>query len=223
MLRTEEKHYFMLYLLVFFLLWAFSVYLQFYTFLNRADGTLLAINTLLLNLGVWVAPVFIFLKYIYGTSPIKYLKLDNKPLLFILAGVLFEIVALSIRWLPVYLESPAILVDNFLSISFNKWLNIVIFIGLIEEIAFRGFILQKLNEKLPFITANLLTSVLFWAIHVPSLIIVKSDLLTFTQHSLYIFIMSYLFGHVFKITKSLWFVIAAHSTHDLILILLGLY
>jgi len=40
-------------------------------------------------------------------------------------------------------------------------------IGIIEEIPYRGFMLQKLAERLGFWRANLITSLLFLAIHLP--------------------------------------------------------
>ena len=41
------------------------------------------------------------------------------------------------------------------------------FIGFIEEIPYRGFMLRKFGERMDFWLANLITSLLFLAIHLP--------------------------------------------------------
>jgi membrane protease YdiL (CAAX protease family) len=52
-------------------------------------------------------------------------------------------------------------------VTWNSVLSTSILIGLFEEIPFRGFILQKLQEKFPFWISNLLSSLLFLIIHLP--------------------------------------------------------
>lgn len=225
MIETQtHKNYFLLYLLLFFSYWAVSVYIEFARIYAGVDSNILTIIRALLNLSVWVLPVYIFLKYIYkDPKPFEYLKMDKNIAVFIFLGGLFELTTLSLKWFPLITGSPDIFWTNLNSITLNTWINNIFLIGFIEEIAFRGFILQKLQEKYGFLIANLGASTLFLAIHIPSQLRGWTTSAVFIQSSLYIFVISLLLGYLFKITKNLWFNISVHSTHDFLLILMGMY
>lgn len=53
------------------------------------------------------------------------------------------------------------------TLSFHNYLNVILLVGITEEIVIRELILQGINKRLLFGNANLITSFLFLAIHYP--------------------------------------------------------
>jgi membrane protease YdiL (CAAX protease family) len=86
-------------------------------------------------------------------------------------------------------------------------------IGFIEEITYRGFILQKFEERYGFWIANPLSSLLFLIIHLPGWISLR---LLSTENVLSVFIFGVAMAIVFKYCKSLWGTIITHSLNDFI-------
>jgi membrane protease YdiL (CAAX protease family) len=84
-------------------------------------------------------------------------------------------------------------------------------VGFIEEIPYRGFMLPKFAERLNFWLANLLTSALFVAIHVPGWMVLHTLRL---QNAVTIFIFGVLMGTAFRWSDSLWTPIVTHSAND---------
>ncbi|MFD2045545.1 CPBP family intramembrane glutamic endopeptidase [Ornithinibacillus salinisoli] len=106
---------------------------------------------------------------------------------------------------------------NF-NLGFNSWLNIIILVGIVEELVFRGFLLKKLTETYTFWKANMVTSSLFVSIHFP--IWFYKGL--FETPSIFnaiftVFIIGFIFGVIYKRTNSLWSVIIIHSMYNLFL------
>lgn len=84
-------------------------------------------------------------------------------------------------------------------------------IGIIEEIPYRGFMLRKFAERLNFWLANLITSVLFVAIHLPGWMALHT---LRTETGVTIFIFGFVMGTVFRWSDSLWTPIVTHSAND---------
>ena len=59
-------------------------------------------------------------------------------------------------------------------LTWNSVLVISILVGFFEEIPFRGFILQKLQERFDFWTAVVISSLLFVGAHIPGWIMLGS-------------------------------------------------
>jgi membrane protease YdiL (CAAX protease family) len=101
--------------------------------------------------------------------------------------------------------------DAYSQIRWNSILGTSLLIGFVEEISYRGFILQKLQQRLNFWVANLISSLLFLGIHFPgwlSLHMLRTDLVVS------IFIFGAVMAIVFRYSKSLSSVIVAHSLND---------
>jgi membrane protease YdiL (CAAX protease family) len=105
--------------------------------------------------------------------------------------------------------------------SFSNFFQSVILAGLVEEIVFRGFILQTLNRYMTFVPANVITAVLFVCIHFVYWI--NADLLGefLLVRSLQVFIVGFIFGFVFRRGNSLWTVVLFHSFYNLGVLLIG--
>ena len=151
---------------------------------------------------VWVMLTFLYLIYVSRCNPWTYLKLTTnigKGLLWALAGALWFAVALSYRHvlqgIPINLH-----------LGFGAWLDMVVLVGFIEEIPFRGLAFQKLHEFMGFWPASLLSSFLFVCLHLP----------TAPYTALYVFVFAWMMCVVLKRSGSLWGCIIIHSLNDLL-------
>ncbi len=198
---------FLAYLLLFFSLWTGWV-LWVYP-LMQALGTMTLAYALLnitLRLLVWVLPVFLYLRCIERVQPFEYLKLTQHWRRGILVGLALSLVnffGMLLRFGPPHLSTEYITWNSILSTS--------ILIGFIEEIPFRGFILQKLQETQPFWRANLLSSLLFLGIHLPGWIALHQLTLS---GAITIFLIGVILAAAFHYSQSLWSSIIAHSLND---------
>jgi len=96
-------------------------------------------------------------------------------------------------------------------VTWNSVLGTSFLVGFIEEIPYRGFILQKLAERMNFWVANLITSLLFLSIHVPgwlALHLLRADTMAT------IFVFGFVMGIAFRYADSLWTPTIVHSTND---------
>src|SRR5438477_1911558 len=148
---------FIAYLLLFYSFWIGWVYLIYPAIQALGSATLAyALVDITMRLLLWVMPVFLYLHYIDHVNPVEYLKLKQYWKRGILIGIalsLLNFLGTLLRFGPPH---PSM---NY--VTWNSILGTSLLIGFFEEIPFRGFILQKLQEKLPFWMANLLSSLLF--------------------------------------------------------------
>lgn len=169
----------------------------------------------LVKIFVWAVPVYIIIKFQLNSNPITYLKLNvniRKGLtwgigLSFLMGIYLVINTMINKELP-----------SSFSLTYCEVLNTVLLAGLLEEVMFRGFILQELHKRLEFWKANALTALLFVAIHYP--VWIRLDTFFHFETHLYIFLVGLLFGFVYKRTGSLWAAIILHSAHNFFLTIL---
>jgi membrane protease YdiL (CAAX protease family) len=160
---------------------------------------------------VWVLPLIILIKYCYGESFSKYLRLVNikKGLLTgTVLGLIFIALSAIVDCLTKSFHLPTI---NF------SFFGAVIFAPLFEEIVFRGFILKNIYDKNKvFWQANLITALMFLGIHIPGwyfqerLFILKSITSAFT-----VFIVGLIAGYAKKKSDSLWGSILFHAINNL--------
>jgi hypothetical protein len=90
-----------------------------------------------------------------------------------------------------------------------------------EELLFRGFVLPKLNESLPFWPANLLQAALFAAIHWPNWLWVGGLHWSLVPPSISIFILGVLLGWLTRRTNSIWPAVVVHMVNNFIAAFLG--
>jgi uncharacterized protein len=198
---------FIIYLLLFFSLWTGWVLGIYPRMLTLGDTTFAyAILNIVLRLAIWVSPVLIYLRFVDGVNPFIYLKLGQywkRGILVGLALSLLNFLGMILRFGPPHLSMQHITWNSLLSTSF--------LIGFVEEIPFRGFILQKFQERWHFWPANLLSSVLFVGIHLPGWI--SLHLLSLNA-VITIFLLGFIFALVFHYSRSLWSSIIMHSLND---------
>ena len=160
----------------------------------------------------WLLPSYLYLRYVEHEDPIAYLKLKANPGRSILWGALVALLIVGL-----------ILVDKYLilrnpfglhTLQPDDWLNVVLLVGFMEEIPFRGVVFQKLHERLSFWWAAILSSLIFLELHLVywlSLGKPVSYLLSGTPSILLFAIISCL---LLKRTGSLWGSIVWHSIYD---------
>ncbi len=167
----------------------------------------LFIFTLLFYLFIFILPVVLYIKLKDKTDPLDYLKLKNNPLKGILTGFLISIIFISL-----------LIIKNILIGWKHINLNIGIFwvsglsVGILEEIPFRGFLMQKLLKQTNFLTANLLTTILFVILHIPTWLFSHNNIMS---SAITISLASLVLGYLFREYKSLWVPIIFHSIFNL--------
>jgi membrane protease YdiL (CAAX protease family) len=154
----------------------------------------------LLNLGlrllIWVLPVLLYLRYVDRVEPFGYLGLRRHVGrgVAVAAGV----TALNLLGSIARFGPPHPVAQ---SITWNSVLGTSLLVGFIEEIPYRGFILQKLAERIDFWLANAITSLLFVAIHVPGWIVLHA---LAVQKAGGILVFGAVMAAVFRWSASLW-------------------
>ncbi|MBA3944514.1 MAG: CPBP family intramembrane metalloprotease [Herpetosiphonaceae bacterium] len=198
---------FIAYLLVFYAVWTGWVYLVYPRLQMIGPATLAyALVNISLRLLIWVLPVFWYLRYVEHVNPIAYLNLQHHWQ----RGVLIGLALTSINILGSLLRFglPHM---SLHAITWNDLLSTSLLIGVIEEIPYRGFILQQLQNFCPFWVASLITALLFVGIHLPGWIALH---LLRAESVVTIFIFGIVMAIVVRYSKSLWSAIVVHSLND---------
>jgi membrane protease YdiL (CAAX protease family) len=198
---------FVLYVVVFHLLWAAWPFFLYPRVRALGDRTLLyAIANLGIRFTVWVLPVLGYLRFVDGVEPLQYLKLTGHVRRGLVVGAVLTGLNLVGMVLRFGLPTPSLA-----RVTWNSVLGTSILVGFIEEIPYRGFMLQKFEERLGFRAATLITSMLFVAVHLPGWIalhMLRADAM------LSIFIFGVVMAIARRYAESLWAPIVTHSTND---------
>jgi membrane protease YdiL (CAAX protease family) len=197
------------YVVGFHLIWAIWPYYGYPRLLALGDRTLTyAVTNLTIRLLVWVAPVWIYLRRVEHVDPIEYLKLRGhvgRGLLVALVITLLNFLGTVVRMGPPH--------PSLQSVTWNSMLGTSVLVGFIEEIPYRGFMLQKLTEYFGFWPAALGTSLLFVAVHIPGWVALH---MLRVDTAVTILVFGAVMALAFRYARSLWAPILAHSANDFI-------
>lgn len=211
--QKKKRQRIAIYILLFFIAWFIRV-LIFLVF-DRAlpTETSRSISSFAFRMLIWVVPVFLYLRYADKTPALKYLKLTTNLKTALLASI--GVILFGFVWQAAVLALKADQFGN--EITFWGLFNGVIVPPINEEILMRGFILTKLREVTTFWKANIITSLLFVAIHWPGWkLIFDNELSWMLQSSVTVFILSIALGYLVKKTNSLWPSIILHAANNFI-------
>ncbi len=164
----------------------------------------LPMEGLFARLSTWTLPVFIYL-WLQNEDPWTYLKLNTTKGLFFAIG--FSLIVYG-------LGSLLFGVSHLnLSIPSDVWWNVIILVGLSEEVVFRGFLLQKIeNLTSSFWIGNVIQTLLFTLTHIPYWL---SQGQSITPRLLgFVLIAGFILGMIFRQTKSLWACMLIHSVNN---------
>ena len=152
-------------------------------------------------------PVLIYL-WLTTSDPFQYLKMTGNIISGIGWGVLVGVLVCVVFFLINGLRFGTKGVT-----AQNIWLVTgMALIGLVEEIPFRGLYLQVFIEKMGFIWANVVSSLIFAALH--AAVLFKGGGGALVQLMLLVIISLWL-GYIFKKTQSFWAAAIVHSIYNL--------
>lgn len=171
------------------------------------DKIILILLSLIVYLLVFIVPIILFLRLKDRVNPLTFLKLNNNIKNGLLKGF-----SISILFIVLLFVKNIVFGWNYINIHIGILWFTGAMVGILEEIPFRGFLLQKLNNYMHFIPANLITTALFILIHMPILLINKVSIINSIKS---IILVSYILGYLFKESDSLWVPIICHSFFDL--------
>ena len=208
-----------IYLVCFFIIWTLRA-----TVFFRIDETIDSpswrnVYSNAVKFAIWVIPVFLILVFVDKVRPLKYLKLTSA---INWRGALLAAVIMSLFLTGVFLVEARLQgkpVTIWLSKPDYKWLGI--FAGVFsspmwEEILFRGFVLNRLNERLAFWQSNLIAAFLFMLAHVPFWVSHSGLSQHVMKDLLNVFVLGALFGWFMKKSNSLWPPVVAHIANNFV-------
>jgi uncharacterized protein len=216
--RRRSANSFIYYLLVFYLVWGFRATILFPIDQGIQPDELRQLYAQTLRILIWVVPVFWYLRSVDRVDPLRYLKLSTP----VRRGQLAPALALAAGYLVLGMlfndlaSGRTVAIDT--PVTLRQWLPILVFLPIApiaEEILYRGFILRKLEEWYRFRTANLITALLFVAIHWPNWVYVGGFHRRLILMTLTILVFGYFLGYLVKKTDSLWPAIATHYVNNL--------
>ncbi|HEY3135876.1 MAG TPA: CPBP family intramembrane glutamic endopeptidase [Blastocatellia bacterium] len=165
---------------------------------------------------LWVLPALIILA-VLRAKPFAYTKLTTRP---DKRGLLISSVLLVI-WFSLTVVGESVIsgrnIGAMLSQRSSQWLGIVAGVSLSsisEEILFRGFFLNRLNETLSFWKSNFVAAALFMLAHVPYWISKGGFSGRVIRDLVNVVLLGCVFGWVMKKTNSLWPAIGAHIANN---------
>ncbi len=164
---------------------------------------------------IFAGTTLLFLLFVTDEKPLSFLRLTANVRKGLIWGVLTGLIYASL------IVGRAVFfgAENFSSkgVSIADWLTTITVSPFIEEVAFRGFLLQKFEKVINFPAANFVTALLFVAIHFPRWI-TRDGANLFPSKGMAmaeIFILGLLLGFLFKRTNSLWACFLLHAANNL--------
>jgi membrane protease YdiL (CAAX protease family) len=207
---------FWIYVLIFFAIWSLRALV-----LIRIDESIQSplwknVFSNTVKFIIWVMPTFITLA-ICRLKPFHYMKLSTP---IHKRGLLLSIIIVAV-WLGLVLVGESSIsgrsIGAMLSQRSEDWLSIlagVVISPIWEEILFRGFFLNRLNESLSFWMANVISALLFAAVHMPYWVSKNGFSALVIKDLVNVFLLGCLFGLVMKKANSLWPAIGAHIANN---------
>ena len=197
-----------------FLAWSLRVMLL--NFDGLADLTVDGLRNEALRAAIFVGPVLLYLRYVEGAPALAFLEIrapmKNAAWLLPLLGALFAC------W---FLTLDRVIGDGRIGGAAATILLFTAFspTTLVEEIHFRGFLLNKFRQATGFWRANLASSVLFGLIHVPGWTALGRFATPFVAVDFAgIVVLGLLLGWAMRKTGSLWSAYALHALHNLLVV-----
>ncbi len=215
--RRSQTLHLVLYLLAFFAVWSLRA-----TLLYRVDDSIISpawrqVYGNGVRLLLWVVPALLYVGLVDRANPFRYLGLTGpfRWKAWLQAGAIV-VIYFSVGMFGEYLVSAK------RTVSFDTapwpWYQVLwlLIVPLAEETLFRGFLLRKWRELLPFWPANVVTAALFTAIHWPYWLYSQGWNTSLLFTSTTIFLLAVLLGYLVKKTESLWPSILTHTLNNLI-------
>ena len=206
----------LLLLVVLFTFLSWSLRVAFLSFEGLADLTAGGLRNEALRAAIFVGPVLLYLRYAEGAPALRFLMINtpkkNAAWLLPLLG------ALLACW---FLALDGVIGDDRIGGAATAVVLFTVFspATLVEEVYFRGFLLNKLHQTAGFWRANLVSSCLFGLIHVPGWIALGRFATPFVAVDFVgLVVVGMLFGWAMAKTGSLWSAYVLHALHNLLVV-----
>jgi len=212
--ETSNRYSLLKHIVFFYMVWALSEVVLF-PFLRMKGVIFSDVFGPIWKIAVWLLPVIAILRA--GQYPVfVYLKLDSGKR----AAMLWSV--LGVSFIAGYnILMHALFYANMVFspwLTFMQWVNTVFIAGVVEEILFRGYFLQKIRERFSFWKANLVVSLLFVSIHFPIWYVnadkIAHNAAAWSQLIAFIFGFSLFQGWLFRKSGSLWPCIMMHMMNN---------
>ena len=195
-----KKINYLYYIIYLFIAWFLSVYFA------PSSETIRSVIKII----IWGIPLF----FICRSTKFLIFKKDNSPLDF---RIITKSIIFTSLFLLLYVLGLNQVLNYSISTSISIWfiLNGVIIAPIIEEIVFRGYLLQKLQNNFTFWKANIIQSFLFVCIHFPQWFARGREITIFSCS--WVLLFGILLGFLKRKTKWLWTCIIIHSIGNILL------
>jgi|GEM_PF-1075189 len=154
-----------------------------------------------------ILPIICFIRIGMRQSEFVILKIKQKVLkgfgIGFLIGIVVVIVFMAVNQFQFGIPDKDLLIKIILYATLA---------AMFEEIIFRGFYLQQADKRMGFTKANILISLIFAVLHIPSQLL-SGGLLW--QPLVMLMVISLWLGYLLKKTNSLWCVIIVHAAYNI--------
>jgi len=203
------------YVIVFFVVWSVrELYVQpaFLSPLNPVVSELIGAGIKLL---VWTLPAILLIRYFHDDMWVGLKEMFTSKLQWS-RDYLFAVVIIALMAArPIH----ALLINGEFGLSPTlvpiRLVGAVVFVGITEEIVFRGFLLNSLLKKMKMPYAIAIDAVLFTLIHYPIWIYNGFELSDFVRSSVGVVVLSVWFAYSFIKTRNIFVPIALHMVWNL--------
>jgi len=212
--RQLSTLHIIIYLIIFFAVWSVRELVIQPVFLSPLSDISSEIIGEVIKLLVWTLPAVLLIRYFQNDMRIGLKEMfTTKPKWFKDAPIILVLV-LIVPILQALVHGGGIAIDP----NFNpvRLIGTVFFVGITEEIVFRGFLLNATLKKMKLWSAIALNAVLFYLIHIPIWIYQGQDITFFIWAIITVIAYSVLFAYSFIKTKNIFVPIILHMVLNLL-------
>lgn len=186
------------------------IFIRLFTLNEVANYTIIDfIGNLMFYLIIFILPVIFYMIKFLKVDPIDYLNLKNNVGKGLLYGYGVGIVIFIVFLIK---NGFALRSDAFSSYRILLVIGTIL-VGILEEVPMRGFLQRAFKEKLGFVRANIIVSVIFGLLHF-SQFSIKGLLMV-----LFFAVVGLWLGYIYEKTNSLWAPIIVHSAYNLMTVM----
>lgn len=212
-IKETKNHdiYFYIFIILFFTVW---------TLMELVIYPIYSENRVLKNITkliIWIMPTFLYITYIIKENIFTNLKLVGNYKKALKWTVIMGLTLTCYISLNIYI-TKGVLKFNYNG-TINEFIAHVVIAGVVEEIVFRGFILQRMMKKFSFRISNLISSMLFVVVHFPKWF--KSgdfNSIAILNQFCGVFILGLIFGWTYKKSNCLLTCMIIHALNNFLVI-----
>ena len=201
-----------LYIVIFFAVWIIRELIIQPVFLTPLDNLISEIVGEAIKLLVWTLPAILLIRHFQDDMWIGLREMfTTKPKWFNDAPILLVV---FVPILSAFLRHGGLYICP--DFEPTRLIGAVLFVGITEEIVFRGFLLNALLKKMKLYPAIALNEVLFVLIHFPIWIYHGREPSEFLSGSVGVFVLGVLFSYSFFKTRNIFVPIALHMIWNML-------